>query len=246
MPSLSIVVPARNEEKYIDLVVEKILALSLPFKYEVVFIEGHSTDGTLDEIKKVAENYGNKINIQYASQNGKGKADAVWKGFDMAKNEVLVILDADLTVAPEDLPKFYNAAVISPDIMVNGTRMTLPMEKGAMRFFNKLGNIFFAAFLSIVVKRKLTDTLCGTKVLYKNHFEKIKKAGLVEKLDDPFCDFTLLLGASYLGLRIVEVSVKYRKRIYGSTKIRRFKDGWKLLKIATKYLFLPKNAVDKV
>lgn len=244
--SLSLIIPARNEEKYINLAVEKILALSLPIKYEIIFIEGRSTDQTLDEIKKAAAKYGYRADIKYAIQDGVGKADAVWKGFDMAENDLLLILDADLTVDPEEIPSFYNAAATDLNRFINGSRFVYKMEKGAMRFLNYWANRIFAVLLSIIIKKKLTDTLCGTKVIYRGHFESIKKTGLIKNLEDPFCDFSLLLGASYLGLKIVEVPVSYRKRQYGSTKIRRFRDGWKLLKITAKYLLLPNYVSKKI
>lgn len=116
--------------------------------------------------------------------------------------------------------------------------MVLKMEKGAMRSLNYLGNKFFALLLGFITGQKLSDTLCGTKAIYKHQFNKIQVSGLFEKLDDPFCDFTLLLGADYLKLQIVEIPTEYKKRIYDSTKIRRFRDGWKLFKIVIKYLFL--------
>ena len=237
MHTLSIIIPARNEKKYIEPAVTQLLSVPLPDNTEILFVEGYSTDGTLAEIKKVAENYKNKINIRYASQDGIGKADAVWSGFNMARNEILLILDADLTVAPQDVPKFYAAITQSEKLFINGSRMALKMEKGAIRPLNYFGNKFFAALLSLIVKRKLTDTLCGTKVIYKRYFEAIKRAGMIEKFDDPFCDFTLLLGAHRLGLEIVEVPISYKRRIYDSTKIRRFRDGWKLLKIVIRHLF---------
>ena len=109
--------------------------------------------------------------------------------------------------------------------------MVYSMEKGAMRPLNYLGNKFFAQLLSAVCGQRLSDTLCGTKVLWREHWHKIRSSGVLEKINDPFADFTLLLAASGLGLRIVEVPVYYRKRIYDQTKIRRFRDGWKLLKI---------------
>lgn len=246
MNSLSIIIPARNEEKYIDLIIERLLAVSLPENTEVLFVEGHSIDGTLDEIKRVAESNKDKINIRYAVQEGVGKADAVWKGFDMAQNDILMVFDADLTVGPEEIPAFYNAAIADLNRFINGSRFVYEMEKGAMRSLNYWANKIFAVLLSIIIKKKLTDTLCGTKVIYRGHFESIKKTGLIKNLEDPFCDFSLLLGASYLGLQIVEVPVSYRKRLYGSTKIRRFKDGWKLFKIAVRYLFLPKYAFRKI
>jgi glycosyltransferase involved in cell wall biosynthesis len=233
--SLSIIIPARNEEKYIEKIVQRVSAVSFPCEYELVFVEGHSKDKTLDEIKRVVQEYRDKMNIRYATQDGIGKADAIWKGFGIANNDILMILDADLTVQPEDLPKFYQAAAVSSDIFVNGSRLVCPMENGAMRPLNYLGNKFFAILLSLITHQKMTDTLCGTKVIYKSQFQKIKDSGLIEKLPDPFCDFTLILGAKRLGLKIVEVPVAYKKRIYDGTKIRRFRDGWKLLKICFKY-----------
>ncbi len=235
MPTLSIVVPARNEEKYIEKIVQRVSAVSFPCEYELIFVEGHSKDKTVDEIKRVAQEYRDKMNIRYATQEGVGKADAIWKGFGIANNDILMILDADLTVQPEDLPKFYQAVAVSSDIFVNGSRLVCPMENGAMRPLNYLGNKFFAVLLSLITQQNMTDTLCGTKVIYKSQFQKIKDSGLIEKLPDPFCDFTLILGAKRLGLKIIEVPVAYKKRIYDGTKIRRFRDGWKLLKICFKY-----------
>lgn len=236
-PSLSIIIPARNEEKYIEKIVQRVSAVSFPCEYELIFVEGHSKDKTVEEIRRMAGEYKNKMNIGYTIQDGVGKADAVWKGFSIANNDILMILDADLTVQPEDLPKFYQAAAMSSDIFVNGSRLVYPMEKGAMRPLNYLGNKFFAFLLSLITQQKMTDTLCGTKVIYKSQFQKIKDGGLIEKLPDPFCDFTLILGAKKLGLKIVEAPVVYKKRIYDGTKIRRFRDGWKLLKICFKYVF---------
>ena len=236
-PSLSIIVPARNEEKYIEKIVQRVSAVSFPCEYELIFVEGHSKDKTLEEIKRVVEDYKTRMSIRYATQDGIGKADAIWKGFNIANNDILMILDADLTVQPEDLPKFYQRAAVGPDIFVNGSRLVYAMEKGAMRPLNYLGNKFFAVLLSFITWQKMTDTLCGAKVIYRSQFQKIKDSGLIKKLPDPFCDFTLILGAKLLGLKIVEVPVAYKKRIYDGTKIRRFRDGWKLLRICFKYVF---------
>lgn len=236
-PSLSIIVPARNEKKYIGKIVQRVFGVPFRCGYELIFVEGHSNDGTLEEIRKVAENYRNILQIRYAVQNGIGKADAVWKGLCLAQNDILMILDADLTVLPEDLPKFYETAAAGPEIFVNGSRLVYPMEKGAMRPLNYLGNKFFAVLLSLITRQKMTDTLCGTKGIWRSQFKKIKDSGLIEKLPDPFCDFTLILGAKKLGLKIREVPVAYKKRIYDGTKIRRFRDGWKLLKICMAYVF---------
>lgn len=236
-PSLSIVIPARNEEKYIEKIVQRVVAVHFPCQYELIFAEGHSKDKTPDEIKRAIGDYKDRVSIKYVLQDGMGKADAMWKGFSVAKNDILMVLDADLTVQPEDLPRFYRVAAVGSHIFVNGSRLVYPMEKGAMRPLNYLGNKFFAFLLSLITGQKMTDTLCGTKVVWKSKFEEIKEAGLIEKLEDPFCDFTLILGAKLLGLEIIEVPVFYKKRIYDGTKIRRFRDGWKLLKICFKYAF---------
>ncbi len=236
-PSLSIIVPARNERNYIAEIVKRIPAIPFPCEYEIIFVEGHSNDGTLEEIKKAANDYGNKVKINYAVQDGIGKADAVWKGFSAAQNDILMILDADLTVRPEDLPKFYEAALAGPDTFVNGSRLVYPMEKGAMRVLNYFGNKFFARLISLIVGQRMTDTLCGTKVIYKDQFRRLKESDFIEKLQDPFCDFTLILGAKKLGLKIVEIPISYQRRIYDTTKIRRFKHGLKLLKICVKHVF---------
>lgn len=229
LPPVSIVVPARNEKNYIELLIQRLPLL--PGGSEVIFVEGHSVDGTPEEIQRVAKKYADKITIRYATQEGFGKADAVWKGFALARGEILAILDADITVIPEDLPEFLAVAAEGENYFVNGTRLVYAMEKGAMRPLNYWGNKVFAWLLGMVCGQRLTDTLCGTKVIWKKHFDKIKTAGVLERVHDPYADFTLLLAASGLGLKIVEVPVHYRRRIYDQTKIRRFRDGLKLIKI---------------
>ncbi|MEK7121117.1 MAG: glycosyltransferase family 2 protein [Patescibacteria group bacterium] len=228
-PSVSIIIPARNEKGNIEPIIQRLPELQ--GEKEIIFIEGHSNDGTLEEIKRVAAKYGGSMPISFAVQGGVGKADAVWKGFELAKNDILIILDADMGVAPEDLLKFYEAMLSGGKRFVNGSRYAYEMEKGAMRPLNNLGNKFFTVFLSWVCGKKLTDTLCGTKAIFKSDFEQLKKTKFFKEMDDPFGDFKLLIGASLIGLNIVEVPVVYHKREYGATKISRFRDGWKLLKM---------------
>lgn len=228
-PSISIIIPARNEKGNIELIIQRLP--EFPGGCELIFIEGHSQDGTLEEIKRIAKKYGGSIKINFAVQDGVGKADAVWKGFELAKNDILLILDADMGVAPEDLPKFYEAITSGDRRFVSGSRYFYEMEKGAMRPLNNLGNKFFAFFLGWVCGTKLTDTLCGTKAIFKSDFEQIKKIKFFREMDDPFGDFKLLIGATMTGLQITEVSVVYHRRQYGATKISRFRDGWKLLKM---------------
>jgi ubiquinone/menaquinone biosynthesis C-methylase UbiE len=227
--SVSVIIPARNERGNIE---NAVLRMPEMGKHtEIIFVEGHSKDGTLDEIKRVCEMYSRRWDLKYAVQDGIGKADAVRKGFAMAAGDILMILDADLTVPPEELPKFYNAVASGRAEYVNGSRLVYPLEDKAMRFLNILGNKFFAVTFSWLLGQRLKDTLCGTKVLSKKNWEKIAENREYFGDFDPFGDFDIIFGASKLNLKIMEVPIRYQNRQYGETQISRFTHGWLLLKM---------------
>jgi glycosyltransferase involved in cell wall biosynthesis len=167
--------------------------------------------------------------ILAAKQDGKGKGDAVRKGYGMATKDVLMILDADLTVPPEDLPKFYEPICSGKAEFVNGSRLVYPMEKQAMRFLNMLGNRFFAAAFSFVLGQRFKDTLCGTKVLTRENYLRLAANRSFFGDFDPFGDFDLIFGAARMGLRVVEVPITYKERTYGTTNISRWRHGAMLL-----------------
>ena len=227
--SVSIIIPARNERGNIENAVKRLPHFGT--MQELILIEGHSTDGTLDEIKRVAGVYSGKRNIRWAVQEGQGKGDAVRLGFQMAQGEVLMILDADLTVAPEDLAKFYGAIAAGRGEFINGSRLVYPLEHESMRFLNILGNKFFSLMFSWILGQRIKDTLCGTKVLFKRDYEKIAANRKYFGDFDPFGDFDLLFGAARLNLKIVELPVRYYTRAYGRTNIQRWRHGWLLLKM---------------
>jgi ubiquinone/menaquinone biosynthesis C-methylase UbiE len=227
--SVSIIIPARNEKGNIQNAVERIPDFGS--SQELIFVEGHSSDGTFDEIVTVKDKYPDK-NIHILKQSEKGKGNAVREGFEKASGDVLMILDADLTTPPEDLPKFYNAIAEGKGDFINGCRLVYPMEKDAMRFLNLLGNKFFSLFFSFLLGQRLKDTLCGTKVLYKSDYEKIKKNRAYFGDFDPFGDFDLIFGAAKLNLKIIEIIVRYKDRMYGSTQISRFRHGLLLIKMS--------------
>ena len=227
--SVSVVIPARNEKGNIE---DAILRMPKMGKHtEIIFVEGNSTDDTYDEIVRMYEKYKNQYDIKYTKQEGKGKGDAVRKGFGLATGDILMILDADLTVPPEDLPKFYNAIAAGNGEYINGTRLVYPMENEAMRSLNLMGNKFFSMMFSWILGQRLKDTLCGTKVISKQNYEKLIANRKYFGNFDPFGDFDLIFGAAKLNLKIVEVPIRYRARIYGDTNISRFKHGWLLLKM---------------
>ena len=227
--TVSIIIPARNEKGNIESAITRLPKFGV--SQELIFVEGHSTDGTLPEIERVVKKHSGTKRVSFAVQGGKGKGDAVRKGFSMATGEILMILDADLTVPPEDLPKFYKAMSCGRGEFINGSRLVYPMEKQAMRFLNALANKFFSLVFSWFLGQHIKDTLCGTKVLFRADYERIARGRPYFGDFDPFGDFDLLLGAAKLNLKIVDLPIHYRERTYGSTNISRFRHGWLLLKM---------------
>lgn len=227
--SVSVVVPARNEKGNIDDIVRRTPQMGR--HTELIFVEGNSTDDTWLEIQRIARKYTPERDIKCVQQDGKGKGDAVRKGFGMATGDILMILDADMTVPPEDLPKFFDAITSGKGEYINGTRLVYPMEKEAMRTLNLLGNKFFSIAFSWLLNQRIKDTLCGTKVLTKDNYERLIANRSYFGDFDPFGDFDLIFGSSKLNLKLIEIPIRYRARTYGETNISRFSHGWLLLKM---------------
>jgi glycosyl transferase family 2 len=232
---LSCVIPARNEKGNIENALRRFPDLGC--ETEIIFVEGHSSDGTWEEIQRVAKEYGSRFKIKTLQQTGVGKADAVRLGFAESTQPLLTILDADLTMPPEMLGRFYQAYCDGHGDFINGSRLVYPMEGEAMRFLNRLGNSFFAKALSSVLGTRLGDSLCGTKLLARHDYDRM----IAWRGDfgdfDPFGDFELLFPAAVLGLGLEDVPVRYRARTYGSTNISRFRHGLQLLKMTLIGLF---------
>jgi GT2 family glycosyltransferase len=247
-PSVSVIVPARNESGNIDSLLARCPIMGP--EDEIIFVEGNSTDGTWEKIQQAASAYKGPHRILIAQQKGRGKGDAVRLGFDLATRDILMILDADLTTPPEELPKFYDAIAENKAEFANGSRLVYPMEKQAMRFFNILGNKFFAAAFSFVLGQRFKDTLCGTKVLSRTHYKRIAATREFFGDFDPFGDFDLLFGAARMGLKIVEIPVHYHERTYGTTNIQRWRHGLILLRMllfaARRMKFLGLETLRKV
>ncbi len=227
--SLSIIVPARNESGTIAKIIKELP--SLGSFTEIIFVEGHSSDNTLEEIRRQTAAYKGDKKIQYMVQKGKGKGDAVRMGFDAAQGDILMIYDADMTVPAGEVHKFYEAIVTDKGDFINGSRLVYPMEKESMRLLNIFGNKFFSFAFSAILGQPLKDTLCGTKVLRKKDYEDIKKNRSFFGDFDPFGDFDLLFGAAKLNLKVIDMPVHYKERKYGTTNIQRWRHGWLLLKM---------------
>jgi SAM-dependent methyltransferase len=228
--SVSIVIAARNESGHIRPLLERIPPMAA--RQEVIFVEGHSTDDTWEVIQKAVADYqaqGGPFQVSCLKQPGKGKGDAVRAGFATATGEILMILDADISVPPEELPRFVDLLARGQCEFANGSRLVYPMEKKAMRFLNLLANTMFGWLFTYLLGQRLRDTLCGTKVLRKSDYDRIAKARAYFGDFDPFGDFDLLFGAARLNLKITDVPVHYKQRVYGTTNISRFRHGLMLL-----------------
>jgi SAM-dependent methyltransferase len=226
--SVSVIVPARNEAGNVREAVRRIPRLGS--RTEVIFIEGHSRDDTWEEIQKAVRDHPH-LNLVALKQTGKGKGNAVREAFEAASGDVLMILDADLTVPPEDLPKFYDALATGKAELANGVRLVYPMEKKAMRFLNWCANKFFGAAFTWALGQPVKDTLCGTKALFRDDYQRIARNRSYFGDFDPFGDFDLLFGADRLQMKITDVPIRYRDRTYGATNISRWRHGLLLLRM---------------
>ena len=227
-PSVTVLVPCRNEKGNIEDAVTRLPRFCDDI--EILYVEGHSEDGTLEEIHRVIEKY-KQYDIKVIVQPGKGKGDAVRAGFAMARGDILMILDADLTTPPESMPKFYRALASGKAEFINGSRLIYPMEDEAMRFLNLIANMVFSWLFSWLLNQRFTDTLCGTKAMSRQHYLKIVENRSYFGDFDPFGDFDLIFGASKLNLKVLEVPVRYANRTYGETQISRFRHGLLLLRM---------------
>ncbi len=231
--SVSIIIPCKNESGNIQKCIERIPEFCK--KIEIIIVEGGSSDDTWEKINEIISNnkYSKKFKIRSFKQDGKGKKNAVMLGFEKAQNEILMILDSDMTVQPEDLEKFWNKIINNDGEFINGSRLIYPMKKNAMQFLNYVANKTFSHLFSWILGQRFTDTLCGTKVISKADFIRLKEVSNIFDKLDPFGDFYLIFGANKLNLKVQEIPIRYFSREYGETQISRFKDGIKLLKLVT-------------
>ena len=222
--SKTIIIPAKNEEGNLNDLISRIP--NLGSDTEVVISCGISHDKTLEVARSLRSDH---LNIKVIEQSKNGKANAVWEAIEQSQNEVIAILDADISVDPESLSDFFELIETKKADFVNGTRLVYAMEKGSMRFINNLGNRIFQFIIALIIRLPLTDSLCGTKVFKRDLYEKILLWQSTVKAVDPFCDFDLLFSSAFVGEKILEVPIHYRARTYGKTQIKRFKDGFKLI-----------------
>lgn len=221
---VSIIIPVKNEAGNIPLIIPSLPRIG---KFlEIIFVEGGSSDNSWIKILDQLKMNNNFLKIKALKQKGVGKADATWTGLKAAKGSLLMIYDADRTVEAKDLEKFYNALILNPNSFANGNRLLYPMEQDAMQFLNKIGNMIFSRLFTTILGQRFKDTLCGTKAFYAKDFKNF-----IRSKTDPFGDFDLIFGAIRNGLTVIDIPVRYKSRVYGSTNINRFYHGMLLIKM---------------
>jgi ubiquinone/menaquinone biosynthesis C-methylase UbiE len=227
-PSVSVIIPARNEAGNIENIFNRVPLMGS--ETELIFVEGHSLDKTYETIRDMIDRFPD-TKARLFRQAGRGKGDAVRLGFAQARGDIIMILDADLTVPAEDLPRFYRALVTRRGEFINGVRLVYPMENQAIRFMNMVANKFFSLAFSWLLGQPVKDTLCGTKAMYRKDYAIIQRNRAYFGDFDPFGDFDLLFGAAKMNLKIIDLPIRYRQRQYGKTNIKRWRHGWILLKM---------------
>ncbi len=227
--SVSVVVPVRNESGNIDSLLRRLPLMAR--RQEVIFVEGHSSDDTWAVVQQAVADYYGPMKLSALQQAGRGKGDAVRTGFAAATGDILMILDGDLSVPPEELPRFTQAIHRNFCEFANGSRMIYPMEDQAMQFLNMIANKCFGLLFTFLLGQTLRDTLCGTKVLRRSDYARIAANRAYFGDFDPFGDFDLLFGAARLNLKIMDIPVHYKQRTYGQTNISRFRHGVMLLRM---------------
>ena len=227
-PRVSVIIPARNEAGNVERILREIPQMGA--ETEIIFVEGNSTDNTWEVLQNAVAAKNDPL-IRLLKQTGRGKADAVRTGFAASTGDILMILDADLTVPAEMLPRFYQAIVSGKAEFANGTRLVYQMDDKAMQFLNLIANHCIAWAFTFVLGQPVRDTLCGTKALPKKAYNNIVANREYFGDFDPFGDFDLLFGAARLNLRIMDIPIRYRERVYGETNINRFRHGWLLFRM---------------
>ncbi|MHC9061067.1 glycosyltransferase [Nitrospira sp. CMX1] len=237
--STTIVIPCRNEQGHIDAILRRIPEFG--GRQEILFVDGHSIDGTVEEITRVRAFYPSR-NIKLLVQDGQGKHDAICKGFAHALGDILMILDADVSMPPEALPKFYEAIASGKGEFIIGCRLIYPQEGHTRRLLVLFVNTVFGAAFSWLLNQRIKDPRCGTKVFFRRDYERLAANRQYFDDVDPPGDFNLLFGASKLNLQIVEIPIRYEARTYGTNMIRRVGQRWVLFKMVV-YGFFRLKAV---
>lgn len=221
--SVSVIVPAYNEEKNIKEILRMLLDVEqvLP-SMEIIVIDDGSTDGTFEEIAK----FSSRVKLLKHEKNC-GKGAALVTGFDEATGDVVVVQDADLEYSPYDIPRLVKPILSGEADVVFGSRFKGSRE--GMRFTNYVGNKLLSLGTKFLYGAPITDLMTGYKVFAKR---VIKSMDLTE--DGFGIEPEIAAEVFQGGWRYAEVPIMYTRRTRGHSKFRFLKDGvrcfWRLVR----------------
>jgi ubiquinone/menaquinone biosynthesis C-methylase UbiE len=219
--SVSAIVPCYNEAGNVERCVREMVKLGS--RTELIIVDDGSKDGTAALVNPALRSDIDVKVVSYSPNVGKG--NAVQRGFERATGDILMILDADLTTHPEELGPLYEAMSTGRAEFVNCTRFVYPMDGQAMKFANYVGNKVFTIAVSLVMDRRVSDTLCGTKAMFRTDYEHFTMGR------DPWGDYDFLFGAAQLRLAVCELPVHYRDRLAGVSKMNSMKHAKNLVRM---------------
>lgn len=213
-PRISVVVPTLNESHNLHYVLPYIPASV----HETILVDGNSTDDTVAVAQQILPT------IRILTQTGKGKGDALRDGFAACTGDIIVMLDADGSANPKEIPLFVEA-LLAGNEFAKGSRFIKGGGSNDITVLRRTGNFFLCTLVNVLFRSRFSDLCYGYNAFW-NH--------CLDYLDidcDGFEVETLMsLRARQARLKIVEVpSFEYR-RIHGQSNLRTFRDGWRVLR----------------
>jgi glycosyltransferase involved in cell wall biosynthesis len=211
---VSVVIPALNEAENLP----HVLPLIPKNVHEVILVDGKSTDNTVAVARAALPS------VRIVQQRGRGKGDALRTGFAAATGDIIVMLDADGSTDPAEIPRFVGALLAGADF-VKGSRFLHGGGTADMPYYRALGNMAFVAAVRLLFGGRYSDLCYGYNAFWTLAIQHLELDG------DGFEIETMMnVRALRAGLNVVEVPSYEAKRIYGAGRLRTFPDGWRVLK----------------
>ncbi len=213
-PKVSVVIPAMNEVNNLRFVLPGIPI----WVHEVLLIDGHSADGTIEEARRLYPN------IRVLTQQGKGKGSALRTGFNNATGDIIVMLDADGSMSPEEIPAYVGALMAGADF-AKGSRFVHGGGTDDMEFHRYWGNQFFVILVRVLFGGTYSDLCYGYCAFWKYVLPMLDLESEGFEIETEVYSKAL-----QIGLKVTEVpSFEYQRR-FGKSNLRAFPDGWRVLK----------------
>jgi glycosyltransferase involved in cell wall biosynthesis len=213
-PRVSVVIPTLNEARNLPHVFRRLPASI----FEIVLVDGNSTDGTQEVARALYPD------VRIVGQNGKGKGNALSCGFAACRGDVIVMIDADGSTRPEEIPRFVDALLDGADF-AKGSRFVSGGGSSDITPLRHLGNIFFSGLVNLLYGTRYSDLCYGYNAFWRRCLSDLQ-------VDcDGFEVETLLnIRAARAGLRVVEIPSYEEDRIHGESNLRTFRDGFRVLR----------------